>query len=116
MTQSDKWKTNPNHPDPKKRQRLPVTRYFAFKDTLRILSAKASWQLPDVLNIVFLIRMPETWSNKKKREMLFTAHKCRPDRDNYLKAVQDTFDVDDGYVWDGRTTKLWSHTPAIMIY
>ena len=37
MTKSDKWKTNPNHPDPLKRQRVPVTKYFAFKNKIQSL-------------------------------------------------------------------------------
>lgn len=116
MTRSDQWKTNPNHPDPNKRQRPQVTRYFAFRDELRILAHNANWKLTEVLNIIFMIEMPDSWSAKKKKEMLFKKHQSRPDRDNYLKAVQDTFRVDDGYIWDGRTSKLWSHTPAILIY
>lgn len=116
MSQSDKWKVNPDHKDPNKRQRPVVTRYYAFRDSFRALTKKADWQLPEVLNIIFLIEIPRTWSGKKKREHLFKPHKQTPDRDNYLKAVQDTFDVDDGFVWDGRTSKLWSHTAAILVY
>jgi Holliday junction resolvase RusA-like endonuclease len=42
-------------------------------------------------------------------------HQGRPDRDNLLKAFQDAFDGDDGFVWDGRTTKVWGRIGHIVV-
>lgn len=116
MTQSDRWKTNPNHQDENKRQRPGVTRYFAFKDRLRELCFVAGFDLPPVLNIMFIVPMPVSWSKTKQFNMNNTPHMSRPDRDNYLKAFQDMFDADDGYVWDGRTIKIWGYKGKILIF
>lgn len=116
MSSSDKWKTNPEHPDPEKRQRVCVTRYWANKKRLMEICAKSGYNLTPVFNIAFFVEMPESWSIKKKREKLFTKHQQRPDRDNYLKAFQDSFPFDDGFVWDGRTLKVWSDKPMIVIF
>jgi len=116
MSRSDQWKTDPNHKDPKKRQRVCVTRYWANKNRLMEICAKSGYNLTPVLNIAFFVEMPESWSMKKKREMLFTKHQQRPDRDNYLKAFQDSFPFDDGFVWDGRSLKVWSDKPMIVIF
>lgn len=116
MTRSDKWKLDPNHYNPKKRQRPCVTRYFGFRDQLRQICRKQGYELTSVLDIAFLIEMPKSWSNKKKIRTNLTPHQSRPDRDNYLKAFQDSFDGDDGFVYDGRTVKLWSFEPMIIIF
>jgi len=117
MTKSDQWKTNPFHPDPKKRQRKCVTKYFQFKNDIAYL-IKGSEHLykNGVLNIVFVLEMPKSWNKKKRELMNMTEHKSRPDRDNLLKAIQDSIAVEDGYFWDGRTTKLWGEKNMIIIY
>ena len=71
MTQSDKWKTNPNHADPNKRQRAEVTKYFSFKTNLKQQAKMLNYELGDTLEIVFLVPMPKSWSNKKKEKMNF---------------------------------------------
>ena len=40
MTKSDTWKLNPNHADPKKRQRKSVTKYFEFKNNIKFQAEK----------------------------------------------------------------------------
>ena len=116
MTKSDKWKTDPNHHDPRKRQRERVARYFAFKNEFNAICLRDKIILNDVLNICFILPMPESWSKKKKEQYNFTPHKSRPDRDNLLKAVQDASGLEDGHFWDGRTTKLWGFESMIIIY
>lgn len=119
MTQSDQWKTDPYHNDPSKRQRKPVAKYFAFRDKLVFLCKESGYKLTGTLNILFIIPMPKSWTKKKQLEMYNQPHQIRPDRDNYLKAFQDAFDGDDGFVWDGRTIKLWGvpgETGEIIIF
>ena len=82
MTQSDRWKTNPNHTDLKKRQRSVVTEYFDFKNKIKAQANEMNFQLPQVLDIVFLIPMPFTWSEKKKVRNNKTKVLKRPDIDN----------------------------------
>jgi len=105
MTQRDKWA-----------KRKCVTKYFGFRNKFLLQANVKGFDLPDVLNILFIISMPKSWSKKKKNMMCHTPHKSRPDRDNYLKAVQDSFNKDDGYVWDGRTIKIWGYTGKIIIF
>ncbi len=105
MTQRDKWAKRPI-----------VMRYFGFKNEVRSHSKLIGYELENVLNIVFVVTMPESWSKKKKNEMLYQLHTQRPDRDNYLKAFQDSFNGDDGLVADGRTLKIWGLKPAIIIF
>jgi Holliday junction resolvase RusA-like endonuclease len=116
MTRSDKWKTNPNHPNLRRRQRPCVMRYFAWKSAFKSACKKAGFEMSECLNVFFVVPMPESWSKKKRASMLYEKHQQRPDRDNYLKAVQDAFDKDDGFVWDGRTTKAWGEKGCIIIY
>lgn len=116
MTQSDKWKLDPNHIDPLKRQRKPVEKYFKFKQDLLSLCAVNGYNLTERLNILFVVPMPDSWSKNKRYAMNNQPHKQRPDRDNYLKAFQDSFKGDDGHVWDGRTIKVWGAKGRIIIF
>lgn len=116
MTKSDRWKIDPNHPDKRKRQRPAVTRYFQFRKNFMAECFKNKYDLEDVLNLCFVLEMPKSWSIKKKNSNRYCPHQSRPDRDNMLKSVQDAFSKDDGYVWDGRTLKIWGDEDMIIIF
>ncbi len=116
MTKSDKWKVNPNHPDPKKRQRLSVQRYFAFKNRLVEQATKMGYELGISLDIVFLIPMPDGWSEKKKDKMNGMPHQTKPDADNLIKGVKDSLKKDDSDVFWEKTQKYWATTGSIIIY
>lgn len=116
MTNSDKWKTDPNHPDPKKRQRIPVFKYFAFKNELKSLLGNENIGLTDEINLIFVLPMANSWSLKKKKIMNKTPHKQKPDWDNLAKAFCDSFGIDDSHVWNARVTKFWGYQGAIIIY
>lgn len=105
MTRSDAWKKRPC-----------VMQYRGFKDEFRAACNVQGYQLEEVLDIVFIIPMPKSWSKKEKQEKFLTKHLPKPDRDNLLKAVQDAFNANDSFVWDGRTTKLWGYFGSIIIY
>ena len=105
MVRSDKWKKRPI-----------VSDYFSWRNAFRLLCNQAGYKvLEPVLDITFVIAMPPSWSNKKTALMDGKPHQQRPDRDNLLKSVQDAFNVDDGFVWDGRTTKVWGSKGKIII-
>lgn len=105
MVKSDKWKKRP-----------VVVKYFQNRNNLKLFLIKHKLELTDVLDIVFVVEMPKSWSNKKRDNMRYRLHKQRPDRDNFLKAYQDTFGGDDGFVADGRTVKIWGDFGAIVIF
>jgi Holliday junction resolvase RusA-like endonuclease len=116
MTKSDKWKTDPNHPDPNKRQRVPVFKYFQFKNKLKELLGNENIGLTDELKLIFVLPMANSWSKNKKKLMNKTPHKQKPDFDNLAKAFCDSFGIDDSHVWNARISKFWGYKGAIIIY
>lgn len=116
MTQSDRWKTNPTHLDPKKRQRSAVEKYFAFKKILTIQSKQVGFELGKHLEAVYLIPMPSSWSEKKKQKMNGLPCESKPDTDNITKAIKDTLKKEDGDVWWEKAEKRWAFKGSIIIF
>lgn len=116
MTRSDQWKTDPYHPDPRKRQRKPVAKYFTWRNAFIAECEKVGYTLGETLRVLFIIPMPQYFSRKKRETYNGQPHKQRPDTDNMLKSIKDAFKVDDGYVWDERGVKLWGEKGQIIIF
>jgi len=116
MTQSDRWKTNPNHIDPRKRQRKVVQEYFKFKDSVVKHSNAIGYIIKNTVEVVFFIPMPETWSAKKKKEHVGMPHKQKPDTDNILKGFCDALTKDDSSIWSMNAKKYWAYKGSILIY
>lgn len=120
MTQQDTWRVDPNHPDPKKRQRSCVTQYWAFKDALVAqFITKLNLTVPQVIDgLYFIMPMPKGWSHAKRAEMIDQYHEVRPDLDNLLKAFKDCLCKEDSYVaaykGDG-VQKIWGLYGQIII-
>lgn len=115
MTDSDRWKTQ-NSKNPKYEQRICVTRYFAYKNAIQWLCKKNKYQLGEKLHIIFIIEMPKSWSEKKRKEYDQSFHKQRPDLDNLLKGFCDSFGADDSFVCSIHAEKIWSYKGGIIIY
>lgn len=115
MTRSDKWKLNPNHIDPNKRQRPAVTRYFQYKNEIKAFCLQSKYTITPQLKIIFIVEMPSSWSNKKRLQMNFMPHQVRPDIDNFTKAFLDSILDEDGFVYDIHAIKLWGVEPKIII-
>lgn len=115
MTRSDQWKTDPNHENPLKRQRPPVTRYFKWQRDFMRLANQSGYTLQETLRVLFIMPMPRHLSKKKREMKLGQPHKQRPDTDNMMKSIKDVFKTDDGFVWDERGIKIWGHTGQIII-
>ena len=94
MTQRDKWAERPC-----------VMKYWAFKEELLLKAGR--FRLGDRLDIIFYIKMPESWSKKKKVRLDNMPHQQVPDIDNFVKAVLDAFKKEDCTVWDERGRKFW---------
>lgn len=117
MTQQDKWKTDPFHKDPKRRQRPAVTKYFNYKRTINILADGVKFKVPESgFHLIFYMPMPQSWSKKKKEEMNNKPHQQRPDKDNLEKAFLDALCEEDSYIWDSRVTKVWSYNGKIEVH
>lgn len=116
MTKSDTWKLNPNHPDPKKRQRPAVAKYFAFKTALKTQADEIGFVLSKCLDAVYLIPMPESWSEKKKEKMNGMPCESRPDTDNITKSAKDALRKEDSDIWWEKAQKHWAYKGSIIIF
>lgn len=102
MTQSDRWNRRPT-----------VIKYQQFADRLRVLWGDR--QVPERIDIVFVLPMSRSWSNSKKLAMDGKPHQQKPDIDNLQKAFFDALLVDDSAIWEVRAQKLWGHQGKIII-
>ena len=94
MVRSDKW-----------RKRPVVLRYFDYRAQLQLQAG--TWvPEPHSMWLIFLLPMPESWTNKKKTDMRYAPHQQKPDKDNLEKGFLDAFG-EDQHIWDGRVSKIW---------
>ena len=116
LSQSDKWKINPNHIDPLKRQRKVVTNYYVFKNSLHYQAKQMQFELGKTLDALYLIPMPNTWSSKKKERMNGMPCEVKPDTDNITKGIKDTFRKNDSDIWYEKAEKRWAFRGSIIIF
>lgn len=101
MTRKDKW--NPSE---------AAQRYFAYRDEVRLHKVT----IPEAdYHVVFVLPMPDSWSGRKKARYIGSGHQQKPDKDNLEKGLLDAVYGDDCVVWDGRATKMWGNTGAIIV-
>lgn len=104
MTKSDTWKRRP-----------VVVRYWAFKDAIRLISARHKYELGEALDVRFELPMPQGWRKKDKEAMRGKPHQQKPDVDNMAKAVMDAFKIDDSHVHTLKASKVWADKGRIII-
>lgn len=103
MTKRDKWLSPP---------RDCVREYWKFCHQCRLNKVI----LPcSEAHIIFVLPMPESWSEKKRLEMDGSKHENKPDLDNLLKALGDAIYKNDSCIWDARITKRWGREGKIII-
>jgi Holliday junction resolvase RusA-like endonuclease len=112
MTRRDQWYRDPEHPDPKKRQRPGVTRYFAYR---KALQEALEGELDPCFDVTFFVPMPKSWSAKEKAAMDGKPMQVKPDVDNYLKAFMDSLCKDDSYIYDAHPRKFWAYEGKIQL-
>jgi len=106
MVRSDRW-----------RKRPCVLKYWEFKDRLVELATVQGYEIQKPLSLTFVIPMPKSWSDKKKKEMLGKDHEQTPDLDNLIKAFKDC--LTDKDEWISRydpMLKIWGTEGRIMIH
>lgn len=99
MTRSDKWK-----------KRKVTENYWQFKTELRKQAKEMGLvSLPIVIKLMeFGIKMPDSWSEKKKQKMENEYHIQRPDLDNLIKAINDALCDEDSHIAEIRLAKkIW---------
>ena len=105
MTQSDKWNKRPI-----------VEKYKAFKFELQMLCTISQWKPKDDLEVTFVIPMPTSWSERKKKKMDGKPHQKRPDLDNLVKAFKDSLLVEDSHIHTyNNMRKVWGRNGAIIV-
>jgi Holliday junction resolvase RusA-like endonuclease len=107
MVRSDKWK-----------KRTVTDSYWAFKGELKLRANLQGLEtLPSELNTVaFIVSMPESWSEKKKKEHDGMPHTQRPDLDNFLKGLQDCLCTEDSHIWKiSNLIKIWGRQGQLII-
>jgi len=105
QTRADIWKKRP-----------AVMRYRAFADELRIKCRLAGITITDRLQCDFYIKMPKSWSKKKKDMMRGKPHQQRPDIDNLAKSVMDSLLKEDSAVFRLQCSKYWAGKGSILFY
>jgi len=107
MVRSDKWK-----------KRTITDSYWAFKDELKLnANIQGLKTLPsEIVSLTFIVPMPVSWSEKKKKIFDNMPHEQRPDLDNFLKGLQDCLCAEDSHIWHiGDMKKIWGREGKIII-
>ena len=105
MTRSDRWKKRPC-----------VMRYRLFSNRLRASALLQKYIPSDELIMQFQIKMPVSWSKKKKEEMRGKPMQSRPDIDNLQKSILDSlFPDEDSAIWKVCASKRWADVGCVII-
>ena len=105
MTRSDRWKKRPC-----------VVRYWNFKNYLQEQAKFQNFKLSNNIEIFFELKIPKSWSKKKKHKMLYRPHQQKPDIDNLVKAVLDSLaEKNDSYINALSANKVWADEGKITI-
>jgi Holliday junction resolvase RusA-like endonuclease len=105
MVKSDKWA-----------KRDCVVKYFNFRNKLYSLALQQQYEIKGILNIIFVIPFPESWSEKKKKENYLQPVTVKPDIDNLIKAFMDSLLKNDSYVWGVTAKKIYATFGKIIIF
>lgn len=86
-------------------------KYLAYKSKLKAMGII----LTNTPEIIFEIKMPDSWSLKKKHTMNGEPHQQKPDIDNLIKGVFDAVLKEDKQIYKVTAIKKWSTEGAIII-
>lgn len=100
MTRQDIWKSRPC-----------VIAYWQFKDNLKLYLDC----LPPIVDVVFGIPIPKSWSDKRKKTMLGKPHQQRPDLDNLIKSFFDAIEDEDSHIHSISASKVWDYSGFINL-
>lgn len=106
MTQRDKWLNPP---------RTEVLKYRLAKQGMEAYQMMHKFILKDKLSCIFVLPMPNSWSNKKRLAMNGQPHQNKPDIDNLVKFVLDTLLPNgDQQVHTLNVSKVWGEEGKII--
>jgi Holliday junction resolvase RusA-like endonuclease len=105
MTRADRWKKRPC-----------VVRYRAYSNRLREAALLQKYVPANELIMQFHIKMPVSWSKKKKEQMRGKPMQSRPDIDNLQKSILDSlFPDEDSAIWKVCASKRWADVGSVTI-
>ena len=104
MVRSDKYKKRP-----------VVLNYWAFKDRITRQAKAKGFKLGNAYKVTFIMPMPASLSEVKKKEYDGKPHMIRPDIDNMLKAVNDCMLAEDSAVHYVVCRKKWGREGKIIL-
>ena len=105
MTRSDRWKKRPC-----------VMRYRDYSNRLREAALLQKYVPANELIMQFHIKMPVSWSKKKKEQMRGKPMQSRPDIDNLQKSILDSlFPDEDSAIWKVCASKRWADVGSVTI-
>jgi Holliday junction resolvase RusA-like endonuclease len=108
MTQRDKWLNPP---------RKPILMYRLAKHGMEAYALQHNYTLGEVINVKFVLPMPDSWSGKKKERTNGQPHQSKPDIDNLLKFIMDALLPNgDQLVHTVTATKVWGYEGKIIFY
>lgn len=91
-------------------------RYRVYSIRLRQAALLNKFVPANELIMQFHIKMPVSWSKKKKEQMKGKPMQSRPDIDNLEKAILDSlFPNDDSAVWKVCASKRWADFGSVTI-
>lgn len=105
-TRADAWK-----------KREVVLHYYAYLDELRLKFR--NFNLGNSFEIKFGLPFPESYSQKKRKELLGRPHQLKPDLDNLIKAFSDGLrgsgEYNDSRIYNFAASKVWDEKGFIEI-
>lgn len=110
MTQRDRWA-----------KRKCVTKFWSLADLIRKCVAEQVGSVPPADSVmsfswVAYFEPPESYSDKKRRAMIGTRHRVKPDKDNVEKGLLDVlYKGDDQKISDGSSSKRWGEKSQVVI-
>tara|TARA_R110000787_G_scaffold218836_1_gene327535 strand:- start:975 stop:1364 length:390 start_codon:yes stop_codon:yes gene_type:complete len=105
MTRRDRWMKRPC-----------VMRYRVYANRLREAALLQKYVPANELIMQFHIKMPVSWSKKKKEQMRGKPMQSRPDIDNLQKSILDSlFPDEDSAIWKVCASKRWADVGSVTI-
>lgn len=86
-------------------------KYLTYKNKLKELGII----LTNTPEVIFEIKMPDSWSLKKKHAMNGEPHQQKPDIDNLIKGLFDAVLKEDKQIYKVTAKKRWATEGSIII-